>query len=53
MRLNDALIGALLLAFATAMFLYARTLPAIPGLPAIPPLPALPSPPSLPGCPLD
>ena len=31
MRINDALIGALLLAFATAMFLYARTLPAIPG----------------------
>ncbi len=31
MRINDALIGAVLLAFAVAMFLYARTLPAIPG----------------------
>jgi putative tricarboxylic transport membrane protein len=31
MRVNDALIGAVLLAFAIAMFLYARTLPAIPG----------------------
>jgi putative tricarboxylic transport membrane protein len=31
MRVNDALIGAVLLVFAIAMFLYARTLPAIPG----------------------
>jgi putative tricarboxylic transport membrane protein len=31
MRLNDAVIGALLLAFAIATFAYARTLPAIPG----------------------
>ena len=31
MRINDALIGAVLLACAIAMFLYARTLPAIPG----------------------
>ena len=31
MRLNDAVIGALLLAFAIATFSYARTLPAIPG----------------------
>jgi putative tricarboxylic transport membrane protein len=31
MRVNDALIGAVLLAFAIVMFAYARTLPAIPG----------------------
>ena len=31
MRLNDAVIGGLLLAFAIAVFAYARTLPAIPG----------------------
>jgi putative tricarboxylic transport membrane protein len=31
MRINDAIIGAVLLAFAIAMFAYARTLPAIPG----------------------
>jgi putative tricarboxylic transport membrane protein len=31
MRLNDAVIGSLLLAFAIATFAYARTLPAIPG----------------------
>ncbi len=31
MRINDAVIGAVLLAFAIAMFAYARTLPAIPG----------------------
>jgi putative tricarboxylic transport membrane protein len=31
MRFNDAVIGALLLAFAIATFAYARTLPAIPG----------------------
>jgi putative tricarboxylic transport membrane protein len=31
MRVNDAVIGILLLAFAIATFAYARTLPAIPG----------------------
>jgi putative tricarboxylic transport membrane protein len=31
MRINDALIGAVLLVFAGAVFAYARTLPAIPG----------------------
>lgn len=31
MRVNDAITGAVLLAFAIAMFAYARTLPAIPG----------------------
>ncbi|MXQ10608.1 tripartite tricarboxylate transporter TctB family protein [Microvirga makkahensis] len=31
MRINDAVTGAVLLAFAIAMFAYARTLPAIPG----------------------
>jgi len=31
MRINDAIIGAVLLAFAIATFAYARTLPAIPG----------------------
>lgn len=31
MRVNDAIIGAVLLVFAIAMFAYARTLPAIPG----------------------
>jgi putative tricarboxylic transport membrane protein len=31
MRVNDAVIGAFLLAFAIAVFAYARTLPAIPG----------------------
>jgi putative tricarboxylic transport membrane protein len=31
MRVNDAIIGAVLLAFAIATFAYARTLPAIPG----------------------
>lgn len=31
MRVNDAIIGAVLLVFAVAMFAYARTLPAIPG----------------------
>ena len=31
MRVNDALIGAVLLAFAVAVFAYGRTLPAIPG----------------------
>lgn len=31
MRINDAVIGAVLLAVAVAVFLYARTLPAIPG----------------------
>ena len=31
MRINDAIIGAVLLVFAIAMFAYARTLPAIPG----------------------
>ena len=31
MRVNDAVIGAVLLAFAIALFAYARTLPAIPG----------------------
>jgi putative tricarboxylic transport membrane protein len=31
MRVNDAVIGAILLAFAIAAFAYARTLPAIPG----------------------
>lgn len=31
MRFNDALIGAALIALAAAVFLYARTLPAIPG----------------------
>jgi putative tricarboxylic transport membrane protein len=31
MRINDALIGAVLLIFAVATFTYARTLPAIPG----------------------
>jgi len=31
MRVNDAIAGAVLLAFAIAMFAYARTLPAIPG----------------------
>ena len=31
MRINDAILGAVLLAFAVAVGLYARTLPAIPG----------------------
>jgi len=31
MRINDAITGAVLLAFAIGMFAYARTLPAIPG----------------------
>jgi putative tricarboxylic transport membrane protein len=31
MRVNDAVIGAVLLAFAIALFAYSRTLPAIPG----------------------
>jgi putative tricarboxylic transport membrane protein len=31
MRVNDAITGAMLLAFAIATFAYARTLPAIPG----------------------
>lgn len=31
MRVNDAIIGVVLLAFAIATFAYARTLPAIPG----------------------
>jgi putative tricarboxylic transport membrane protein len=31
MRINDAIIGAVLLAFAVAVGLYARTFPAIPG----------------------
>ena len=31
MRVNDAVIGGVLLAFAIAIFAYARTLPAIPG----------------------
>jgi putative tricarboxylic transport membrane protein len=31
MRVNDALIGAIILAFAVATFVYARTLPPIPG----------------------
>jgi putative tricarboxylic transport membrane protein len=31
MRVNDAIIGSVLLAFAIAVFAYARTLPAIPG----------------------
>jgi putative tricarboxylic transport membrane protein len=31
MRVNDALIGAIILAFAIATFAYARTLPPIPG----------------------
>jgi putative tricarboxylic transport membrane protein len=31
MRVNDAVIGSVLLAFAIAVFAYARTLPAIPG----------------------
>jgi putative tricarboxylic transport membrane protein len=31
MRVNDAIIGVVLLAFAFVMFAYARTLPAIPG----------------------
>ncbi len=31
MRINDAIIGIVLLAFAIAVFAYARTLPAIPG----------------------
>jgi putative tricarboxylic transport membrane protein len=31
MRVNDAIIGSVLLAFAVTVFAYARTLPAIPG----------------------
>jgi putative tricarboxylic transport membrane protein len=31
MRINDAVIGGVLLVFAIAIFLYARTLPALPG----------------------
>ena len=33
MRINDAILGAVLLAFALAIGLYARTLPTIPGQP--------------------